>query len=697
MFNRNLLILIIISSLPGLSGCEKDKKKTDPQPHKEKTSKQATDKVKDNKKTETKVKILPGIWNSVEDVEKNCKNYLDQADQLKQDLIVAKNMKDLEILQKFNEILIKIDAILPMSELITNVHPDEKVRKAGELCEQKGKKFNSKLELNKDIYKILQQVNKTKLDKLALRFLNKELLKFKRAGVNKDAETRKKLEALKEEMVKIGQNFSRNIKNDKKFILLSKNQLAGLPVDFIKAHKPDKNGKIKITTDYPDLFPVLAYAHNGKVRKKLYTKYLNRAYPDNEKILKKLLSKRHEYAKTLGYPNWASYIAEDKMVKTSKTISDFINKVGKLAKPRMKSDLKTILKRKKKDIRRASVGGSWDRFYYVKKVKAEKYGVDPEKVRSYFDFNKVKQGILETTQKIYDLEFKQDKNAPVWHKKVEVYNVYDNNKIIARFYLDLNPRKGKYGHAAEFTILSGIKGKQMPSAALVTNFPDPDKSEGPALMEHNQVVTFFHEFGHLMHQLLAGRQQWVNQSGITCEWDFVEAPSQLYEEWAWDAKVLAGFAKHHQTNQPIPAELVEKMRKAKEFGKGVHVMRQMFYAWLSYSLHAEDPAKLNLLQKIKKIQKKFSPYPHLKGTHVYANFGHLNGYSSMYYTYMWSLVMAKDLFSRFQNEGIMNTKTAVEYRKTILAPGGSVDAAAMVKNFLGRNYSLAAFENYLKK
>jgi thimet oligopeptidase len=216
-------------------------------------------------------------------------------------------------------------------------------------------------------------------------------------------------------------------------------------------------------------------------------------------------------------------------------------------------------------------------------------------------------------------------------------------------------------------------------------------------MEHGDVKTFFHEFGHLIHHLLARSTKWVNQNGTSVEWDFVEAPSQLLEEWVWDAKVLARFAKHVETKQPIPPELVEKMRRADEFGKGTAVMRQLKFAALSYELHSKDPSKLNLAEFLKDVDKRFSPYPFVPGTYEYASFGHLEGYSSMYYTYQWSLVMAKDIFTRFAKNGLLDPATAGEYRDKILAQGGRRDAADLMKDFLGRESNLDAYRAWLER
>jgi thimet oligopeptidase len=647
------------------------------------------------------VLTAPDVWTTVEAVQAGCKKHLDQAEKLKQRLLTVQGARTLaNTLKTYNAILLQLDRILPKSELVSNTNPAKPVRTAAERCEQQAKKLAAALKLNRQVYEALQGVAAQGLDKRARRFLRLTLRDYRRAGVDKDDKTRQKLAALDALRVKLGQTFQRNVREDKRLILVTAKELEGLPADFLKARTKNvpKGGKIRITTAYPDFFPLQSYARREKVRRALYLKYLRRGYPKNAAVLKKLLVARHTYATLLGYQNWAEYNAADKMVKSGKVIADFIDRVAGLARPKMQADLKEILARKKKDDPNANRVGAWDRFYYVKKIQAERFGVKPDEVRAYFDFVKVKQGLMDTAQELWQVEFKRAPSARVWHKSVEAYDVYDQGVLTARFYLDLHPRAGKYGHAAEFPIHTGINDVQLPSASLVTNFPDPSKADGgPALMEHHQVTTFFHEFGHLMHKLLAGRHDWVTQSGITCEWDFVEAPSQIMEEWAWNAKILARFARHHKTGKPISAKLVARLRKADEFGKGVHVMRQMHYAALSFNYHNRDPRDLDLLKLLQDVQRRYSPYPYEPGTHSYCNFGHLQGYSSMYYTYMWSLVLAKDLFTRFAKEGLMNRKTALDFRQKILEPGGSRDAVDMVKDFLGRPHSFAAYEAWLRK
>jgi thimet oligopeptidase len=266
---------------------------------------------------------------------------------------------------------------------------------------------------------------------------------------------------------------------------------------------------------------------------------------------------------------------------------------------------------------------------------------------------------------------------------------------LGRIYLDLHPRADKYKHAAQFGMLDGVIGKQLPEGALVCNFPDPSDG-GPALMDHDDVVTMFHEFGHLMHHVLGGKQRWVSQAGVATERDFVEAPSQMFEEWGWNHDTLSRFAKHHKTGEVIPKALVDKMRKADKFGLGTQTVQQMFYAAIALQFHTADPRKLDQLALVKKLQKQYTPFAYVDGTKFHTSFGHLVGYSSMYYTYQWSLVIAKDLLTPFEKTHLLDPAVTFRYRDKILAAGGTKDAADLVKDYLGRAYDFKAYEKFLR-
>ncbi|MBT9558377.1 MAG: peptidase M3, partial [Myxococcales bacterium] len=337
-------------------------------------------------------------------------------------------------------------------------------------------------------------------------------------------------------------------------------------------------------------------------------------------------------------------------------------------------------------------------------VREEKYGYDSQETRQYFPYTAVKNGVLDTYADLFGLVFERATDIATWHPDVEAYRLRKSTsgqrgdgkgQILGVFYLDMHPRDDKYKHAAMFPMQTGLATGRLPIASLVCNFPNP--TSGDALMEHQDVETFFHEFGHLLHQLLASRASFVNLGGIAVEWDFVEAPSQILEEWAWSHEVLARFAKHVKTGEVIPVSLVEKMGRSDEFGKGAETMRQLFFAAYSYFLHERDPAKVDLEAFSDEIFAKFSPYARVPGDRIYCNFGHLIGYSSAYYTYQWSLMIAKDLFGRFAKAGIMDRATAQAYADTILAPGGLKDSVDLVQDFLGRPFSLDAYRAWLSE
>jgi thimet oligopeptidase len=412
-------------------------------------------------------------------------------------------------------------------------------------------------------------------------------------------------------------------------------------------------------------------------------------------VLRKLIGKRHELAALLGYRSWADYVTEDKMVKSAARAREFVERTAGLARPRMLSEYRDLLEAKREVEPWAGVVHDWEKAYWIERVKARRFQFDSQSVRPYFAYANVRDGVLATSATLYGVHFRRNPSEPVWHPSVECYDVIDRGSLAARVYLDMHPRPSKYKHGAMFDLCTGVAGERVPEAALVCNLPQPTDSD-PALLLHRDVETFFHEFGHLLHHLFAGRQRYLAFSGIATEWDFVEVPSQMYEEWAWDSGVLARFARHVDTGEPIPDALVRRMRDADEYGKGLHVASQMFLARLSLAYFDADPEGLDLLRTMVDLRERMLPFPHVNGTNFVASFGHLHGYSAIYYTYMWSHVIAKDLFSRFQGD-LMNPATANAYRSAILAPGGTRDAADLVRDFLGREYGTEAWESWLAR
>jgi len=595
----------------------------------------------------------------------------------------------------YNEMSRQLELSAAMASLMRSVHPDEKIREAAKACEKDVEKFISELHLNRQLFDAFAKLDVSAFDADTKRLVEHTLRDFRRAGVDKDDKTREELKAIDEKLVTLGQTFGENIVKDVREITLDKvEQLAGLPEDYVAAHQPGKDGKIHINTDYPDYVPFMSYAKDGGLRKALYIEQRSRGGMDNELILRQILELRSRKAKLLGYDNWADYITADKMMKSGKNAEDFIARVVKIARKRGDRDYAELLAAKRKDDPKAKSVADWEKNYYETKVKTESYAFDPQSVRPYFEYLEVERGLLGITAEIYDISYVAVKDAPIWHEDVNAYDVMRGKEKLGRIYLDMHPREGKYKHAAQFTLKSGVLGVQLPEGVLVCNFPNP-RTSNPALMEHDDVVTMFHEFGHLMHHILGGKQKWIAQSGVSTEWDFVEAPSQMFEEWAWDYETLKRFAKNYKTGAPISEELVARMRRADDFALGIKTLQQMFYAAMSLEFHRMDPTKLDMMKTMIALQNKYTPFPYVEGTRFYSNFGHLNGYSAIYYTYMWSLVIAKDLLTPFKQHGLMNKEWTYRYRDRILAPGGTKDAADLVADFLGRKFTFKAFEDYL--
>ncbi len=599
----------------------------------------------------------------------------------------------------YNQLLMHLDAASSESGLFARVHPDEQIRAAAEESEQAVAKYATELNLDRQLYEAFRDLDVSRADAGTRFVVEKRLRDFRRAGVDKSEQVRNRVAALNEEIVKLGQEFARNTRNDEREIVLdSPSDLEGLPRDWIDKHRPGADGKIRVSTRTPDYIPFATYAHNADARRKLYVEFRDRGYPKNIEVLQDLLRKRYELAQTLGYANWAEYITEDKMIASADNADSFIERISEVSRPAVERDYNMLLDRKRKDAPNATEVEDWEKSYYEELVKTEQYSFDSQSLRPYFNFSEVQRGLFELTGKLFGVSYRQVEGLKLWHPDVSAWDIYDGSTCIGRFYLDLFPRENKYGHAAQFDYRTGVGGVRLPQAVLVCNFPNPRESaDGIALMEHGEVVTFFHEFGHLLHALFAGRQPWIGNSGISTEWDFVEAPSQILEEWCYNLDALRVFASHYQTSEPIPAELVSKLRKARDFGKGLYAAHQMFYASVSLNYYNCDPDGLDTTELLIELQEKYSPFDYVDGTHFQCSFGHLDGYSAIYYTYMWSLVIAKDLLSKFEQDGMLNAKTARRYRETILDPGGSKKAAELVKDFLGRPYSFEAFEIWLNR
>lgn len=592
-----------------------------------------------------------------------------------------------------NRLLVQVQNAEAEASLFRAVHPDPATRDAAGECEQRVAALTTELSLDRPLYEVFADLDTKGQPADSVRLVAKTLFDFRRAGVDKDESTRTRIAALQKELVEVSQAFDKAIVSDVRTLHFTPAELDGLPADWLAAHKPGPDGKLAVTTNYPDIVPVMNYARNDATRKALYVANRQRAWPENDKHLKRMLSLRHELAQLLGYPNWADFVTADKMIGSEKKAQQFIDRIAAATADRSKAEYAELLAELRKIEPGATEVGDWQQSYLLGLVKKRKFNFDAQALRPYLPYNKVKDGLLGLTGKLFGVSFRPNKAKPTWHPDVEVYDVLQDGQVYGVIYLDMHPRDGKYKHAAQFTLRNGVADIQLPEGVLVCNFPHPRDG---GLMEHREVETFFHEFGHLVHHTFGGHQRLARFAGVATEWDFVEAPSQIFEEWAKDYTTLAAFASNDK-GEIVPKTLVEQLQAADLFGKALWARQQMFYAGLSLGLHNRNPEGLDHDRFTAEVMAKYSPWKYVEGTHWQSSFGHLNGYSAIYYTYMWSLVIAKDLYSAFEAGGIHNRDTAMRYRKTVLEAGGSKDAADLVAEFLGRPTGFAAFERWLAK
>ncbi|XOV91717.1 MAG: M3 family metallopeptidase [Bacteroidota bacterium] len=581
--------------------------------------------------------------------------------------------------------------------LMGSTHPDSTIRETAIQVGTDFAKMYNELSLNEDLYKAVKSYSETdegkSLTGFKLKYLTEAIIGYERNGFALDIEKREELKEILNEITQLSNQFLANIASYEDFLILSEEEMEGMPDDFKESHRQG-DGTYKVGLSYPDYNPFMKNANSSKARKKLEFKFLNKSSDKNLLILKDILVKRGEMAELLGYPTFAAYQTETRMAKNPQTVWDFEAKLVKSVMPKAEMDTKELVEfQKSLGIDKDKVSSA-DKYYLEEKLKAANYGVDGEEIRQYFPIENVKEGLFSITQKLFGLNYKKVKDPSVWHPDVELFEVFDQGELIGRFYLDLHPRPNKYNHAACFPLQSSMdteKGYQLPEATLVCNFTEPTEDK-PALMTHDEVETFFHEFGHVLHNFLS-RTTLSGQAGTSVARDFVEAPSQIFENWVWNFESLSLFAKHYKTGEVLPKELFDKMLSAKNVLSGNLALQQILYGTYDITLHDKfDPnGDISTTDLYKKLQNEITPYDYVPGTHFEAGFGHLMGYSASYYGYKWSEVYAQDMFSRFEEKGILNPEVGAEYRNKILARGSEVDEMQMLKDFLGREPNDKAF------
>jgi thimet oligopeptidase len=566
------------------------------------------------------------------------------------------------------------------------VSPTAASREAGEKCEVRMASENTKLSLSRPIYEHLKAIP-TPGDAATRLYLTRTLSAFERAGIGLDAAGRAKAQALGDEVSKLNTEFEANIPKGQRTITATVAELEGLPQDFIAGRKTGADGKITLKTDSTDYVPVMSYAKDSGLRERFYRAYNLRAYPQNDLVLRNLINKRGELARLVGRPNYATLNFEDRMLNTPDKVQALLDDMSAAAKPAGERDYAKKLAMLQQLQPRATRLQPWESGYVSNLVQKQSYGYDRQEARKYFTYGKVRDGILGLTENLFNVDIRPWK-TPTWDKLVEAYKVYDHGKLIGRFYFDAHPRPGKYEHANAIPIRAGTQ-SSLPLGALVFNVPN-------GLIEHGDVVTFLHEYGHLLHHIFGGQnQRSAGLSGIATEWDFVEAPSQMLENWVYDYDTLKNFAVD-ASGHTIPRELVEKMNKARYFDLGMADMRQLGLSNIALQFYLR-PAPADLGTAAREYDAKYDLLPPAPGTQPQDSFPHLASYGAAYYTYRWSVVIADDMFTQFQKNGLRDHATAARYRRLVLAPGGSKPAAELVSDFLGRPISLDAYKAKLAK
>ncbi len=579
--------------------------------------------------------------------------------------------------------------------VLNSVAAASAVRDQAQMEAQRVAMAGSALSLNRAVYDALSAIDLTGVNAATKHYVDRTLLGYRLAGVDKDEATRARLQALHEKSTRIALEFSRNIQEGGKTIETTAAELDGLPEDYVARHPADEKGAVTLTTDPPDMQPVMTFATNAVLRERMFLAYNTRAYPANRDLLLELLATRQEIADVLGFRSWADLATADQMMGSAAHVRTFLAKLDEASREGARHEHTLIVDFARERAPELKEIDITSRGYWYEQFRRAKFDFDSQSVRPYFPYAQVEAGVLSTAARLFKIEFRASEKTG-WDPAVSVFEVFDGGKHVGRFYLDMHPREGKDKWFSAAPVVTGVRGRYLPEAALICNFPGGDGSD-PGLMQYSDVVTFFHEFGHLMHAILGGQTEWAGLSGFATEGDFIEVPSQMLEEFFRDEKLLQVFAKHYQTGEILPSETIKKMKLAGAFGRADWVRSQLYYTTLSLDLHDQAPATIDLDETTKRLYQGLQPWTWMDGNRMYASFGHLTGYSSNYYTYAFDKVIALDFFAQFDATDLLGCEAGAKYRKTVLEQGGSKPGREMVRDFLGRDEEFAAFSKWLNE
>ncbi len=577
------------------------------------------------------------------------------------------------------------------------VSTDKGLRTEAEQCEAQLGQYSVGLMTRRDIYDALVVADKKskKIGPTDKRLVEETLKAFKHNGLFLPDDKLKEVKKLKQKLTTLETKFSANLNENIDFVEMSKEDLDGIPESITSRFEKLLNGKFKVTTKSTDYVPFMENARNSDARRRMAIKYENKAAEKNTKILEEAVELRHQIAKLLKFKTWADYQTVDRMAKSGGKAMIFLNSLKTKLAIKNKQDLEKLLKLKKELYPETTHLDPWDGTYLANQLKKRDYSVDNEMIREYFPSNEVVKKMFDIYSKILGVNFVEVTDADVWAPNVHLYKIMDaqDSHFIAHFFTDFVPRDGKYGHAAAFTLVPGriVDGQyKTPVSAIVANFNPPSGGK-PSLLDHGEVETLFHEFGHIMHQTLT-KAAYASLSGSSVAHDFVEAPSQMLENWVWNASILKSLSGHYKDpSKKIPDNILNKLLETRDFNRGYFYTRQLLFGLFDMALHHSNK-DLDPTATYKKLYKQLTTIDPLEETHFPAGFGHLmGGYDAGYYGYLWSEVFAQDMFTKFEKDGLLNTEVGLRYRREVLEKGDTVPADKMLVSFLGRKPNNKAF------
>jgi thimet oligopeptidase len=579
--------------------------------------------------------------------------------------------------------------------LIAQTYPSDSIRNAANEGSQALSDYQTTIILNEPLYRAFKNYAAASFSSLKpnqQKYVNDQLRIFENNGMKLDSTGRKELQVISDHITMLSLEFDKNIATFRDSIVFTEAALNGLP-DAQKQKWKRANGEYVLYINSPNATDISRYAVSNDTRREMNIKYNNRAYPQNIKVLDSLLYYRQLYARKLGYSSYAAYALADKMAGKPEAVWSFENNLVKKLSPNVTSDLASIRAIKHQmHPELPDTIYAWDVAYYKKQLLDTKYQLNTDEVKEYFEMNQTIKGMFEVYHRLLGISIKETFGWPTWYGKVRSFEMYVGTKKVGNFYFDLYPRQNKYTHFACFGISAGNSsgGKEiLPVAALICNFPEAAQGN-PTLLDHSDVITLFHEFGHLVHAMVV-RSDLASQPG-TIKADFVEAPSQFLENFCWQYSSLKIFAKNYKTGAVLPVSLFNKMKATEHVLDANAYMYQVYYGMIDFTFEDKyDSIRGMDLTAVTKNLYGITQIPFTDGTHLIAAFNHLSGYGANYYGYLWSRVFAQDIFSVFEKNGVMDPNTGERYRKQILEVAGSQQEMDMLRKFLGREPNSDAF------